>query len=156
MNADDGFGGRTLEKSACLRVNDLADEIVGAGVANIEFDGFIEFDEFEQISLTFIWFQRRFGLSKRDGRKKDKTKCESRKSEKWFFHSSAGPITVLFDNCAPKVYFMSMNEDMPKEKTAARWIKRFGVAGFLFFLIKGLIWLALLIGATYFGYDFIN
>jgi len=49
-----------------------------------------------------------------------------------------------------------MNEDTPKEKTAARWIKRFGVAGFLFFLIKGLIWLALLVGATYFGYDFIN
>jgi hypothetical protein len=49
-----------------------------------------------------------------------------------------------------------MNEDMSKEKTAVRWIKRFGVAGFLFFLIKGLIWLALLIGATYFGLDLIN
>ncbi len=23
----------------------------------------------------------------------------------------------------------------------ARWVKRFGVAGFLFFLIKGLLWL---------------
>ena len=49
-----------------------------------------------------------------------------------------------------------MNEDAQKEKTAARWIKRFGVAGFLFFLIKGLVWLALLIAATYFGYDFLN
>jgi hypothetical protein len=49
-----------------------------------------------------------------------------------------------------------MNENAPKGKTAARWIKRFGVAGFLFFLIKGLIWLALLVGATYFGYDLIN
>jgi len=30
------------------------------------------------------------------------------------------------------------------EKTSgvlARWVKRFGVAGFLFFLIKGLLWL---------------
>jgi hypothetical protein len=26
------------------------------------------------------------------------------------------------------------------------WLKRFGVAGFLFFLIKGLVWLALFIG----------
>jgi len=49
-----------------------------------------------------------------------------------------------------------MNEDTPKEKTAARWLKRVGVAGFLFFLIKGLIWLALFIGAAYFGLDFIN
>ncbi len=49
---------------------------------------------------------------------------------------------------------MSMNEDAPKEKAAARWVKRFGVAGFLFFFIKGLVWLVLLIGATYFGYDF--
>ena len=51
---------------------------------------------------------------------------------------------------------MSMNEAKPKEKTAVRWLKRFGVAGFLFFLIKGLIWLALFIGAAYFGYDFFN
>ena len=49
-----------------------------------------------------------------------------------------------------------MNEDTPKEKTAARWLKRFGVAGFLFFLIKGLIWLALFVGAAYFGYDLID
>ena len=54
------------------------------------------------------------------------------------------------------VYFKIMNEEKPKEKTAARWLKRFGVAGFLFFLIKGLIWLALFIGAAYFGYDFVN
>lgn len=37
-----------------------------------------------------------------------------------------------------------------------KWLKRFGVAGFLFFFIKGLIWLALLIAATYFGYDFLK
>jgi hypothetical protein len=49
-----------------------------------------------------------------------------------------------------------MKEDMPEEKPAARWLKRIGVAGFLFFLIKGLIWLAVFIGAAYFGYDFIN
>lgn len=27
-----------------------------------------------------------------------------------------------------------------------KWLKRFGVAGFLFFLIKGLIWLAVFYG----------
>jgi len=43
-----------------------------------------------------------------------------------------------------------------KKNPAAKWIKRFGIAGFLFFLIKGLIWLALIIAATYFGYDFLN
>jgi hypothetical protein len=95
-------------------------------------------------------------LSKRRGKKKDKTKSENRKLRKWFFHNSAGLITVLFDNFLSKVYFMSMNEETPKEKTAARWLKRVGLAGFLFFLIKGLIWLALLLGATYFGLDFFN
>ncbi len=32
-----------------------------------------------------------------------------------------------------------------KEKII-RWVKRFGVAGFLFFLIKGLVWLAIFLG----------
>jgi len=27
------------------------------------------------------------------------------------------------------------------------WLKRLGIAGFLFFLIKGLIWLAIFLGA---------
>lgn len=59
-----------------------------------------------------------------------------------------------------KVIFMNrMQQDTPQKRrfsAAARWVKRFGVAGFLFFFIKGLIWLALLIGATYFGYDFLK
>jgi len=62
----------------------------------------------------------------------------------------------LFENFEREVYLMSMNQDTPKEKAAVRWIKRFGVAGFLFFFVKGLVWLALLIGATYFGYDFLK
>jgi hypothetical protein len=28
------------------------------------------------------------------------------------------------------------------------WLKRFGVAGFIFFLLKGLVWLALIFGVT--------
>jgi hypothetical protein len=49
-------------------------------------------------------------------------------------------------------------EENPEDKKgmkcpAFKWVKRFGVAGFLFFLIKGLIWLALLLGAGYFGYE---
>ena len=48
-----------------------------------------------------------------------------------------------------------MNEEPDKKNNhAARWLKRVGVAGFLFFLIKGLIWLALIVAAAYFGYDF--
>ena len=43
-----------------------------------------------------------------------------------------------------------------KKPAAGKWLKRFGVAGFLFFFIKGLIWLALLVAATYFGYDFLK
>jgi hypothetical protein len=33
------------------------------------------------------------------------------------------------------------NEDPIKNCPAYRWMKRFGVAGFLFFLVKGLLWL---------------
>jgi hypothetical protein len=50
-----------------------------------------------------------------------------------------------------------MHEEYQKSKSpAANWVKRFGVAGFLFFFVKGLIWLALFVAATYFGYDFLN
>lgn len=35
-----------------------------------------------------------------------------------------------------------MNEEPEKKKCpAVSWVKRFGVAGFLFFLAKGLLWL---------------
>jgi len=34
---------------------------------------------------------------------------------------------------------------------AARWFKRFGVVGFLFFLIKGLLWLIIPALAVYFA-----
>jgi hypothetical protein len=50
-----------------------------------------------------------------------------------------------------------MTEEPENKKTpAAKWIKRFGLAGFLFFLIKGLIWLALFVAATYFGVNLFN
>jgi len=48
------------------------------------------------------------------------------------------------------------NEPNSDKKTGTTWLKRIGVAGFLFFLIKGLIWLALIISATYFGCDFLK
>ncbi len=32
-------------------------------------------------------------------------------------------------------------QECPIPKGARKWIKRFGVAGFMFFLIKGLLWL---------------
>jgi hypothetical protein len=39
----------------------------------------------------------------------------------------------------------------PKEKLITKLIKRFGVAGFLFFLIKGLLWITLPALAAYFA-----
>ncbi len=34
------------------------------------------------------------------------------------------------------------NKELDKKATQKKWLKRIGVAGFLFFLIKGLIWIA--------------
>jgi hypothetical protein len=34
----------------------------------------------------------------------------------------------------------------PNSNNKIRWLKRIGVAGFLFFLIKGLIWLFIFLG----------
>jgi hypothetical protein len=39
-----------------------------------------------------------------------------------------------------------------KEKFITKLIKRFGVAGFLFFLIKGLLWLIIPALAAYFAW----
>jgi len=36
---------------------------------------------------------------------------------------------------------MQENEEQKQTSFFYKWIKRFGVAGFLFFLIKGLLWL---------------
>lgn len=47
----------------------------------------------------------------------------------------------------------SMQEQPQKEKhLAAGWMKRFGVIGFLFFLIKGLLWLIIPALAVYFAW----
>jgi hypothetical protein len=45
-----------------------------------------------------------------------------------------------------------MNEEPEKKRCpAVRWVKRFGVAGFLFFLIKGLLWLIIPALIAYFS-----
>jgi len=36
---------------------------------------------------------------------------------------------------------MQKKEDLKQTNLFTGWLKRFGVAGFLFFLIKGLLWL---------------
>ena len=47
---------------------------------------------------------------------------------------------------------MSMDEEPKKRKCpAVNWVKRFGVAGFLFFLIKGLMWLIVPAVLAYFA-----
>lgn len=35
---------------------------------------------------------------------------------------------------------------MEEKESSNKWVKRIGIAGFLFFLIKGLIWLAVFWG----------
>ncbi|MCR9051065.1 MAG: hypothetical protein ACE362_22885 [Phaeodactylibacter xiamenensis] len=35
---------------------------------------------------------------------------------------------------------------MERENRLKLWLKRLGVAGFLFFLIKGLVWIAIFVG----------
>jgi hypothetical protein len=44
-------------------------------------------------------------------------------------------------------------EQPPRDKTcpARSWVKRFGVAGFVFFLVKGLLWLILPAIIAYFS-----
>lgn len=39
------------------------------------------------------------------------------------------------------------DQEEPQESKLKKWLKRIGLAGFLFFLIKGLIWLAVFMGA---------
>ena len=42
-------------------------------------------------------------------------------------------------------------EDSEQTNQFSRWIKRFGVVGFLFFLIKGLLWLIIPALLAYFA-----
>jgi hypothetical protein len=39
------------------------------------------------------------------------------------------------------------NKELDKKAKQKKWLKRIGVAGFLFFLIKGLIWIAVFLFA---------
>jgi hypothetical protein len=45
----------------------------------------------------------------------------------------------------------SLGADVPA-RSGMRWLQRFGVAGFAFFLIKGLLWLAVPALLAYLGY----
>lgn len=44
-----------------------------------------------------------------------------------------------------------MTTDTKKETNAKSWLKKIGIAGFLFFFVKGLIWIGVFI-AAYFGW----
>ena len=48
---------------------------------------------------------------------------------------------------------MQQSELSNQPKGSAKWIKRFGVAGFLFFLIKGLLWLIVPAILIWFGFS---
>lgn len=50
------------------------------------------------------------------------------------------------------MYFNDMSEELPKTKCPAKtWVKRFGAAGFVFFLVKGLLWLIVPALVAYFS-----
>ena len=51
MGADESLGRGPLQKCARLRVNGRAEKVVGGGIADVEFDGGIERDQFNQIGL---------------------------------------------------------------------------------------------------------
>jgi hypothetical protein len=44
-----------------------------------------------------------------------------------------------------------MNEEPKNQSRWQKWIKRFGFAGFMFFLIKGLLWLIVPAMIAYFS-----
>lgn len=47
-----------------------------------------------------------------------------------------------------------MQEDPSGEKqTVLKWTKTAGIIAFLFFLIKGLIWLGLIVAGAYFSFN---
>src|SRR5262245_22751990 len=54
MGARQGFGGGALQKRAGLFVNRAADEVVRSGVANVEFDRRVEFDNLDQVGFEEI------------------------------------------------------------------------------------------------------
>lgn len=41
--------------------------------------------------------------------------------------------------------------DSKKDNKIKKWLKRMGLAGFLFFLIKGIVWLFVFYGASQFA-----
>jgi hypothetical protein len=41
-----------------------------------------------------------------------------------------------------------MNTKPTRKEKLMRWLKRLGFMGFLFFLLKGLVWLAVIFGIT--------
>lgn len=47
---------------------------------------------------------------------------------------------------------MREQENSPQQNLFANWLKRFGVAGFLFFFIKGLLWLIVPALVAYFAW----
>ncbi len=60
-----------------------------------------------------------------------------------------------FEKFNLKGYFkkgMQENDENKNPNTFARWIKRFGVAGFMFFLVKGLLWLVVPALVAYFAW----
>jgi hypothetical protein len=55
-------------------------------------------------------------------------------------------LPPLMKSCCKEAMSDNIKENNPDKKGLIKWLKRLGVAGFLFFLIKGLIWIAIFYG----------
>ena len=107
MHSKERFGSRFLQKSARFGIDGFTDEIVFRRLSDVQFYCVIEFDEFDQVSLTFVFFLRRRGHLRRDNVcKKNKTKNKERKLRKIFFHIRPNKKTDLFEKFSGKRYFM--------------------------------------------------
>ena len=51
----------------------------------------------------------------------------------------------LYQDLNPKIMESAQGETTPN--LWVKWLKKFGALGFLFFLIKGLVWLTIIFGA---------
>jgi hypothetical protein len=75
--------------------------------------------------------------------------CRSYGAQSMFDPDTSDPV----ERPRPKRYPESMEDEPAKQKSALKWTKRFGLAAFLFFLIKGLLWLIVPALIAYFAWN---
>lgn len=56
-----------------------------------------------------------------------------------------------WNNQFPNTHFMQLMQETQEQNKKLSWLKKLGAAGFLFFLVKGILWL-ILFGLVAFGF----